>query len=224
MICVAVSAPTMSGMLAAIKKGQKVADAIELRLDGLKNPELASLIKAARPRKVVVTNRSSREGGLFAGKEAERIRFLAEAVALGADYVDLEWRTAAPIRERLLANKRKTKVIFSYHDFAHTPSRRSLLNVLKSMRAAGADVGKIVTMATSPDDNITLLSLLGWARQQKFPLIAFCMGEMGKISRLATLPLGGYMTYASPGRGRETAPGQISASTLRQIMEQMGLS
>jgi 3-dehydroquinate dehydratase type I len=79
-------------------------------------------------------------------------------------------------------------------------------------------------MATSPDDNITLLSLLGWARQQKFPLIAFCMGEMGKISRLATLALGGYMTYASPGRGRETAPGQISAFTLRQIMDQMGLS
>ncbi len=211
-------------MLAAVRKGQKAADAIELRLDGVKDPEPATLIGAARPKKVVVTNRSAKEGGLFTGTEAERIDSLAQAIALGADYIDVEWRTAAPAREKLLLKKGKTKVIFSYHHFTHTPSKRSLLNILKSMREDGADIAKIVTMATSPDDNITLLSLLGWARSHNFPLIAFCMGEMGKISRLATLPLGGYMTYASLGRGKETAPGQISALTLRRISEQMGLS
>lgn len=224
MICVAISAPTMSGMLAAVKKGRKVADAIELRLDGLKDTKLATLIEAARPRKVVVTNRTAKEGGLFTGKEAERIDSLAEAMTLGADYIDIEWRTAVPLREKLVSKRGKTKVIFSYHCFTHTPSRRSLLNILKAMHADGADIAKIVTMATLPDDNITLLSLLSWARQQGFPLIAFCLGEIGKISRLATLALGGYMTYASLASGQETAPGQISASTLRQITEQMGLS
>lgn len=223
MICVSISAPTMSSMLAAIKKGQKVADVMELRLDGLKHPQMSRLLEAVRPKKIVVTNRSAREGGLFRGREEERIDSLAEALALGADYIDIEWQTAARAKKRLLSQKGKGKVIFSYHHFTRTPAKRSLLKVLRSMRAEGADIGKIVTMATSPDDNITLLSLLGWARREGFPLIAFCMGEIGKISRLATLALGGYMTYASLKPGQETAPGQISAAALRQITRQMGL-
>ena len=32
------------------------------------------------------------EGGGFKGSEEERKRILAEALSLGADYVDLEWR------------------------------------------------------------------------------------------------------------------------------------
>lgn len=224
MICVSISAPSMTAMLAAVKKGQKVADALELRLDGLQDPDLAALMQAARPRKVVVTNRAAKEGGLFRGKEEERIRSLAEALTLGADYIDIEWRTGVSARQELLSNKGKTRVIFSYHDFKGTPPKRSLLHVLRAMRAEGADIGKIVTMATAPEDNLTLLSILGEARAQGFPLIAFCMGEKGKISRLATLALGGYMTYASLGRGKETAPGQVSAPALRQIIKQMGLS
>ncbi len=224
MICVAVAAATNSEMLDAVQKGRHVADVVELRVDGLSEPQLSPLIAAARPKRVIVTNRSAREGGFFHGSEKDRIAVLYEAVSLGADYVDLEWQTPAPLRGEMLSRKRTTKVIFSYHDFTRTPTKRHLLHRLRAMREGGADIAKIVTMAQSPEDNLTVLSLLVQSQREHFPLIAFCMGETGKISRLATLALGGYMTYASLGDGKETAPGQISADTLRQIVEQMGLS
>ncbi len=223
MICVAIAGQTMPQMLAAVRKGRDKADVVELRLDGVKDLELEPLIEAARPRPIVATNRSSEEGGLFRGPEEERIEILSRALDLGADYIDIEWRTEARFRDRLLARKGESKVIFSYHDFRQTPSRRHLLNKLRAMRQGGADIAKIVTMAVSPDDNITLLSLFQEARQDHYPLIAFCMGEVGKISRLATLALGGYMTYAALGSGKETAPGQISADVLGRMARQLGI-
>lgn len=222
MICVAVSEPTMTDMLAAVGRARATADLVELRIDGLRDPELGSLIEAAKPKPVIVTNRSAGEGGFFKGTEEERVDLLLQALSLDADYVDLEWQTAAPLRQKLLSNRRKTRIIFSYHHFQLTPSRKHLLGKFRAIRESGADVAKIVTMAVEPADNLTVLSLLIDARRENFPLAAFCMGEPGKISRLATLALGGYITYASLEDGRETAPGQISAGTLQRVIRELG--
>ena len=39
------------------------------------------------------------------------------------------------------------------------------------------------------------------------------------ISRVATLELGGYMTYAAPDDGQLTAPGQLSLSAMLKALE-----
>jgi 3-dehydroquinate dehydratase len=44
---------------------------------------------------------------------------------------------------------------------------------------------------------------------------------MGMVSRLATLRLGGFMTYASPDGGDESAPGQMEVSTLRVMLKKV---
>ena len=44
------------------------------------------------------------------------------------------------------------------------------------------------------------------------------MGKAGVISRAATLELGGFMTYAASDTGEITAPGQLSVSALRSIL------
>lgn len=224
MICVSVFAPHMAEMLKEIRSAKKVADVIELRLDGLAGPDIARLINTCRPLPVVVTNRSTKEGGRFNGPEKERLGILAQAVSLGADFIDLEWGTAKPYRDELLSQKGSTSVIFSYHDFAGTPPEGYLRNKLRVMWKGGADVAKIVTMAKSPQDNLRILGLMSFADSLDLPLTAFCMGEQGKISRLACLSLGGFMTYASVGTGKETAPGQISAANLKEAVQLLGLS
>jgi 3-dehydroquinate dehydratase-1/3-dehydroquinate dehydratase/shikimate dehydrogenase len=43
------------------------------------------------------------------------------------------------------------------------------------------------------------------------------MGVPGRISRLATLHLGGYMSYACLSDEQATAPGQLSAAKMRAL-------
>jgi 3-dehydroquinate dehydratase type I len=87
------------------------------------------------------------------------------------------------------------------------------------MIASGAHVGKIVTTAQTANDVLRVLALQQEARAAGFPLTAFCMGEAGRISRLATLYLGGYMSYACLNEAQATAPGQLSVHRLRQLIQ-----
>jgi len=51
---------------------------------------------------------------------------------------------------------------------------------------------------------------------------AFCMGAAGTISRLATLYLGGWMTYVALAPEQATAPGQLTVHdmhTLTSLLE-----
>jgi 3-dehydroquinate dehydratase-1/3-dehydroquinate dehydratase/shikimate dehydrogenase len=44
------------------------------------------------------------------------------------------------------------------------------------------------------------------------------MGEAGRITRLATLYLGGTMTYASLDENQATAPGQMTVRHLHSLL------
>src|SRR5437899_11879172 len=90
LLCVTVTGETTADLR---RKRDAVADAdlVELRLDSVSDPSAAGAI-AGRRRPVIVTCRPEWEGGSFKGSEEERQRILADALALGAEYVDVEWR------------------------------------------------------------------------------------------------------------------------------------
>ncbi|MCK5071561.1 MAG: type I 3-dehydroquinate dehydratase, partial [Desulfocapsa sp.] len=110
----------------------------------------------------------------------------------------------------------------SWHNFKDTPSREELVGRMALMQDKGADIGKIITTAHSHQDVLRVLQLQDVAEQLGFPLIAFCMGRPGVISRIATCDLGGYMTYCAVSKEEATAPGQLSVGTLREIHALMG--
>ena len=72
-------------------------------------------------------------------------------------------------------------------------------------------------MAHDYHDVLRVLNLQEEAARMDIPLIAFCMGRPGVISRVATVELGGYMTYCAAHEDEATAPGQLSVAVLRQI-------
>ena len=74
-------------------------------------------------------------------------------------------------------------------------------------------------MAHNFQDVLRVFNLQTLAAEMGFPLITFCMGKAGVISRVATLTLGGYMTYAAPDGGAPTAPGQFALTPLRGILQ-----
>lgn len=220
MICVSVVAATMKAALNKMRKGFPLADLLEMRVDYIKDLDMEVLFRAKRGR-LLVTNRSRKEGGAFAGTEQERIRVLTEAVSLGADYVDVEAGTEDALMEEVRRAIRRhggeTRLIVSYHNFRRTPSLRILQRKVDACIGCGADIVKIVTTAWAVEDNLRVLSLIPYAQKKGKKAIAFCMGEKGRISRIVSPLMGACLTFASLRQGEESAPGQLTVEEMRRV-------
>ncbi len=206
MICVSLTSSNLGDLRKDVAKAAQVADAIEIRLDYLPvNVDLQAVL-AARPKPIIVTCRRVQDGGKYDGDERVRILALQKAAELGADFIDIELDAAAELRD--LPAKR----IVSYHNFSETPS--DLAAIHRECAKTEPAIVKIAVMANSQTDNLRAFDLLG---QTKIPTAAFCMGELGLISRIIGTKFGSKLTYAALGKGSETAPGQLPAADLRDL-------
>ena len=147
---------------------------------------------------------------------------LVRAIEAGARYVDVELEAEKQMSKRVrqAAHENGTIFIRSYHDFEGTPSTESLRSVMEKCVYHGADLVKIVTTAHSQEEADRVLGLYDWCRQEGATpdkriasmadgaLVAFCMGEAGKSSRLDCLRYGAPYTYAALNAEEKAAPGQ----------------
>lgn len=142
---------------------------------------------------------------------------LLRALAAGAAWVDLDRSVPeavlAAVRDE--ARRRGRGLVVSHHDFAGTPGAADLRGLVADCYAKGADVAKVACLSAGPDDNRRVMALYdGEVR----PLVAFCMGEAGRPTRLQALERGAPFMYASAGPGRETAPGQVEAAEMARLL------
>ena len=219
-LCIPIVETTVGKALIAIKEVNRWADLIELRVDYLRGVKL-SLLLENQQKPFIVTNRRKEEGGKYRGEERKRLVVLQEAIDLGADYIDVELATEISWVQSSIRKKKETQVILSFHDFQGTPSLKELRRLLNQMIRLGADVVKIVPFARSWEDNLNILSLIPLAKEKKQKIVAFCMGEKGKISRIFSPFLGAAWTYASLSQSKVSAPGQLTVRELRMIWEKM---
>lgn len=220
-VCIPIVEMTVEKALRAIKKADRMADLIELRVDYLKEFELEHLLSGGK-KPFIVTNRREEEGGKYKGNERKRLSILKEAIHLATEYVDVEMRSERLLLHALIENRRKTRIILSFHDFHRTPSQKELQRLFDRMTRLGTDVVKIVTFARSWEDNLNVLSLIAYARERKQEIVTFCMGEKGKISRIIAPLIGASWTYASLNKNRPSAPGQLTVREMRDIWERLG--
>ena len=215
MICIPIIAATTQDALRDMQAAAPLADIIELRLDHIKNPDLPLLL-ANRPKPVIVTITPREENGAFIGTDAERLALLEQAISLGAEYIDgnMGWH-ALP---RLQNIKNKTRVIVSSHNYEETPA--DLASLYREIAATGADVVKIATFANRISDNLNMLKMIETADRD---CIGICMGPKGEVSRILAPVYGALLTFASLDSGKESAPGQIPAETMRSIYNCAGL-
>jgi 3-dehydroquinate dehydratase type I len=192
------------------------ADLLEWRLDVTRDPEVEMVLPQS-PLPVIATVRSVEQGGYFSGTRQEQLRLLIRAATSGSSYVDWEFRPGEPLPDQL--SVMRERVILSYHDFEQTPADRELESLFDQMAASSTGVVKVVTLAQRKEDNISLLNLIGRGRNRGVEVVAFCLGALGRISRLACLLMGGAFTYAALESGAEAAPGQLSLAKMRQLLE-----
>ncbi len=146
---------------------------------------------------------------------------LLNAARSGFEYVDIDLETT-DLKE--FANEMResgAKIIVSVHNFKTTPEIAELNQILDEEIAYGADVCKIVTTANRVEDNLSLLNFTAVA-SKKAKVVCFGMKEAGRISRVLSPLFGGFFTFASLGRGAETAPGQMSIVEMRAMYKLLG--
>jgi shikimate dehydrogenase/3-dehydroquinate dehydratase type I len=192
---------------------------------------MAAARNASKRVKIIVTCRRPEEslasdaGGTAANNkgmtEAAKMNLRKQAVTLGADFIDIELACGEKVIAQLQAFRRKQKspaqIIVSWHDIAKTPSLTKLKSIFQACAKTGADIVKIVPYARTGQDNLKVLGLLAHAKTQRCPLIAMCMGEEGKISRVLAPLLGSYLTFAVLPGLRQSAPGQLTVSAMRDF-------
>jgi 3-dehydroquinate dehydratase/shikimate dehydrogenase len=162
---------------------------------------------------VVLTCRSTSEGGSFEGDEEDRIAMYTAALSCDTPpkYIDIEHETL--LQHPLLLDSlplNETGVILSWHDVTGRP--RDLIQRAAAIQdVADIDIVKMVWRARSLRDNLEAFELL---RSRQQPMIAFCMGEYGVISRVLAPKFGGFATFACTAEHEPTASGQFTAKEL----------
>jgi 3-dehydroquinate dehydratase-1 len=149
------------------------------------------------------------------GKHDVMFELLSNALDWGCAMIDVDIEVPEIWRNKLIskAKEKGRVVILSYHNFIETPDKDELNSIISALKNGGSDITKIACMANSAQDCARILGLY----ENHNNMVAFCMGELGKITRLAAPLLGAPFTYASV-RNYETAPGQFDYAETQQIL------
>lgn len=216
MICTTIQNRTLEEIINLLESSEPRIQMAEIRLDRcpLSIEEIEYLFSSSDT-PLVATCRVVDDGNGTWEEAEEKLTAAAEA---GAAFLDLEIEAPKEIGKRLrrACTEYGTTMIRSSHFFAGTPSDDVLRNTVEKCRKFGGEIVKIAAMAKSGEDVARVLALYSSIAstnsaaetQRPVELVAFSMGEIGKVSRLDCLKLGSPFTYAALNENEAAAPGQ----------------
>jgi len=216
-ICCTIIAENIGEVRKQMNLAAETADIVEIRLDyisELNDADLSEIISGKKS-PLIMTCRKRDEGGKYAGSEERRIEILHRCVEFGADHVDIEMSSSRQAVEGLMACRKDSRIILSYHNFNEMPA--DIHGIYSQMKKSGADILKIAVMSTDLRDNLRMFALLEKAKEEGRDFIGICMGAHGEVSRILSLAYGSYLTFGCMEEGKESAPGQISCGILRDV-------
>jgi 3-dehydroquinate dehydratase/shikimate dehydrogenase len=217
-VCVPVCEPKVSSLKRAIERAAPAGDVIELRLDclnDLDSAEISELVSFARSlkRPLILTLRAGEQGGQRAIDATTRLDFWREcSSSFTQELFDIE---LSLLNEGSIEELDWDRVICSHHDFAGIPD--NLIQIYEAMCATKACLLKIALAAQDTIDCLPLFHLLKRARGEGREMIPIGMGPAGITTRILGPSRGAYLTYGALDEESSTAPGQISARTLREL-------
>lgn len=233
---VCLSLPDLTKSLEVLPRVVVGADAVELRVDLLEDPESSDglpspeyvqsqigCLRGVTSLPIVFTIRTRSQGGRFPDSaHAEALRLYGLAVRMGIELIDLEVTFPDELLVSVTENKGCSHIIASHHDPKGILSWKNGSWIQYFNRALEyGDAVKLVGVAKSMDDNFSLETFRARIRQEHpdTPLIAINMGASGKLSRV----LNSFMTPVShPALPFATAPGQLNAVEVRQARALVG--
>jgi 3-dehydroquinate dehydratase/shikimate dehydrogenase len=224
-ICVPVCVRHATDLEHAIARAAEVAGIVELRLDCLDDNELENALTFLRDYlnradiPVILTLRSAEYGGHTTSDFKARRHFWTSLIKVsGSAFIDLELDMAVGFTAEEPAAKLSfdwNRIICSHHDFACVPS--DLDQIYARMAATPARILKIAVQADDATDCLPVFRLLEQAQLEGREMIAIAMGQAGIMTRILGPSRGSFLTYGSFDNDSSTAPGQVTASELREV-------
>jgi 3-dehydroquinate dehydratase type I len=209
MLCRSIAVEGLDRIMELIK-GAEMAE-IRIEKTGLNADQIKSLFKS-HPNLIA----TCRPDGLY---DEKRTELLKAAIEGGARWIDLEVESAKSFTEPLveMAKSKNCKVIISYHNYDETPEISDLIKIIDNCSDKNADLVKLATHVNRPMDISNLLILYSYG----LPILALGMGALGSITRVAALKMGAPFTFVSCDSEDTTAPGQISESCMKTILNNL---
>lgn len=205
--------------LTALSRPPPGASIVELRMDLFPGLDLRAAIRAC-PLPVLVTLRSTSEGGHGPDDGATRRSLLETARNAGAALLDLEATRDALLVESLgLAPE---QVVMSWHDPQGTPTE--LAEIAGRLLELPVRWIKVAPTARSLGDLITVLDLhqrFNRGSRKRRRLITFAMGTPGLASRYLAPLLGPPLSFAAWHEKAAAAPGQLTLTQIDAVISHL---
>jgi 3-dehydroquinate dehydratase-1 len=193
------------------------ASFLEIRFDFVESRKFSEALAVVQPfkAKCIYTIRRTNQGGKFNGSETQRLRYMKELACQLPMMIDVEYETLQVYPEiGTFIKSLNLPMLLSWHDFKSTPSEVELAELLGQM-SSYSNNNKLVTMANSLEDTLRVLNLYETV-DKSVNLVAFCMGEIGLVSRiLCALHPQCPFTYATIDR--PVAPGQFTIEQMKKL-------
>ena len=208
-VCVSICEKDLSALQSASGAAAEWAEIVELRLDCLGTVAGISPLLSNLPRPLILTFRSSEQGGRNHLTRDDRLAFWNSQ----APQSDVWWDLEADLVQDLSPDW--TRVIVSHHDFSGVPG--DLNQLYERLAQTPARIVKIAVHANDIVDCIPVFHLLDRARSEGRQIIAIAMGNAGIATRILGPSRGSFLTYGAIDDDSGTAPGQVSAEKLRSL-------
>jgi len=223
-LCVAIQADSPAELLERAEAALRDAKFLEFRLDSLAKPaavlpKLKEFLAAHRDVIGLATCRRQPFGGNFVGSLSAEFDLLIKAAEAGCRIADLEVESAEEAKPAQLEHFRTrlreagAALLISFHDFSRT---KGLESAARRIQAFAPEFVKVVSTARTLADNLAVLRLIE-DHSLSAHVVGIAMGEEGLVSRVLGPRAGAAFTFASSSDGSETAPGQVTARTLRDL-------
>lgn len=209
----------------ALEAFERGADAVELRLDAINEPEqaIANLASELPSGRWIATCRTVAEGGMFRGPVEQRVSRLLSVGSAGEGFIDLEfadWERSPLARHDIVkhsapfgSRSQAPPLILSHHDFAGRPvDLEALVD-----RMCAVEEAAVIKVAWPAEDVFSNFEALDMMRSSSKDMIAICMGEAGLMSRVLVGKCGGFATYCALTSDDGTAPGQLTLDEMRDL-------
>jgi 3-dehydroquinate dehydratase / shikimate dehydrogenase len=219
-VCVALRGSTVHELLERAEAARADTQFLEFRLDSVDKPaeavaQIGKFLAAHKEIAAIATCRRKAFGGGFSGSLAEELKILSAATGAGFAMVDLEIESAEEAKAAELETLRQSEaaLLISFHDFEKPVDPET---VYARIQRFEPDFVKIVSTAHSLADSLKLLKWIA-DRSGEAQVVGIAMGEAGTVSRVLSLRAGSAFTFAASSDGAETAPGQMTARTLKEL-------